>query len=336
MFRALKHQVNVLESVATSSFSAWRGCLVVKAVPQPEKPLILFDIEACPFCRKVREALTALHLDTEIRPCPKGGRIFRAEAEAIGGKKQFPLLVDQNTGETLYESDAIVEYLFRQYANRPVPGYYKGKSWQTALGAAGSAASELRGMRPRRCICGVLRAVLSPVWFASVCANSKFPTLCITWAKSIGPKSARPFSASSPAPMSPRQAASVMRSFRRTVGYRCRTWKTPTPARCCLNLPVSWPTWKKNTPCDAQAAPGMAIVPGAGIIGAGNLTADSGRVRCIRASVCVARSSLNTMARLAPSRCAIAASVAEPTAVPSRPVLRFRRCVFTLPGARTR
>lgn len=149
MFRALKHQVNVLESVATSSFSAWRGCLVVKAVPQPEKPLILFDIEACPFCRKVREALTALHLDTEIRPCPKGGRIFRAEAEAIGGKKQFPLLVDQNTGETLYESDAIVEYLFRQYANRPVPGYYKGKSWQTALGAAGSAASELRGMRAR-------------------------------------------------------------------------------------------------------------------------------------------------------------------------------------------
>jgi len=147
MFRTLKHQVNVLESVATSSFSAWRGCLVVKPVVQPEKPIILYDIEACPYCRKVREALTALHLDVEIRPCPKGGRLFREQAETQGGKKQFPLLSDENTGRLIYESDAIVEYLFRQYANRSVPGYYQGTSWKTALGAAGSGASELRGMR---------------------------------------------------------------------------------------------------------------------------------------------------------------------------------------------
>ncbi|WP_372966543.1 glutathione S-transferase N-terminal domain-containing protein [Marinobacter sp.] len=147
MLRALKHQVNVLESVATSSFSAWRGCLVVKPVPQPEKPLILYDIEACPYCRKVREALTALHLDAEIRPCPKGGRIYRGEAESLGGKKQFPMLIDQNAGQVLYESDEIVEYLFTRYANISVPGYYQSKSWQVALGAAGSASSELRGMR---------------------------------------------------------------------------------------------------------------------------------------------------------------------------------------------
>lgn len=149
MLRALRHQINVLESVATSSFSAWRGCLVVKPAVQPEKPIVLYDIEACPFCRKVREALTALHLDAEIRPCPKGGRIFREQAEALGGKKQFPLLIDQNTDQILYESDAIVAYLFEHYGNRPVPGYYQGKVWQPALGAAGSAASELRGMRVR-------------------------------------------------------------------------------------------------------------------------------------------------------------------------------------------
>lgn len=147
MLKALRHQVNVLESVATSSFAGWRGCLVLKAVPQPEKPIILYDMEACPYCRRVREVLTALHLDVEIRPCPKGGRFFRPEAEALGGKQQFPLLVDHNTGKVIYESEDIVEYLFRQYAGRYVPGYYQSKAWQPALNSIGSAASELRGLR---------------------------------------------------------------------------------------------------------------------------------------------------------------------------------------------
>ncbi|MDX1817587.1 MAG: glutathione S-transferase N-terminal domain-containing protein, partial [Marinobacter sp.] len=75
MLNALRHNLNVLESVATSSFAAWRGCLVVSAAEQPEKPIILYDMEACPYCRRVREVLTALHLDVEIRPCPKDGRV---------------------------------------------------------------------------------------------------------------------------------------------------------------------------------------------------------------------------------------------------------------------
>lgn len=147
MLKALRHQVNVLESVATSSFAAWRGCLVIKPVPQPEKPLILYDIEACPYCRRVREVLTAMHLDVEIRPCPKGGRLFRSQAEAIGGKQQFPLLVDQNTDKVIYESDDIIEYLFSQYVGRPVPRYFQSRVWQPVLGSMGSVASELRGLR---------------------------------------------------------------------------------------------------------------------------------------------------------------------------------------------
>lgn len=143
------HSLNVLESVATSSLTAWRGCLVVKQIPQPEKPLVLYDMEACPFCRRVREAFTALHLDVDIRPCPKGGRTFRAEAEAIGGKQQFPLLVDENTGAVMYESTDIVEYLFREYAKRPVPKYYRSKVYQPVLGSVASAVSVLRGLRAR-------------------------------------------------------------------------------------------------------------------------------------------------------------------------------------------
>lgn len=147
MLKALRHQVNVLESVATSSFAAWRGCLVIKPIAQPEKPLILYDMEACPYCRRVREVLTALHLDAEIRPCPKGGRFFRPDAEAIGGKQQFPLLVDQNTDRVIYESDDIIEYLFREYAGRSVPRYFQSRAWQPVLNSLGSAASEMRGLR---------------------------------------------------------------------------------------------------------------------------------------------------------------------------------------------
>lgn len=141
------HNVNVLGSVATSSLAAWRGCLVVKQGKQPEKPLVLYDIEACPYCRRVREALTALNLDAEIRPCPKGGRRFRPEAEAVGGKQQFPLLVDENSDTVMYESEAIVAYLFREYGNRSVPGFYRSKTYQPALGSLASAASALRGLR---------------------------------------------------------------------------------------------------------------------------------------------------------------------------------------------
>ncbi|WP_417500993.1 glutathione S-transferase N-terminal domain-containing protein [Marinobacter sp.] len=84
MLNMLAHHANVLGSVATSSLTVWRGCLVVKAVSQPEQPLVLYDMEGCPYCRRVREALTALNLDVQIRPCPKGGRVFWPQAEATG------------------------------------------------------------------------------------------------------------------------------------------------------------------------------------------------------------------------------------------------------------
>ncbi|HAS76067.1 MAG TPA: glutathione S-transferase, partial [Marinobacter adhaerens] len=45
MSNMLSHNVHVLGSVATSSLTAWRGCLVVKNVPQPEKPIVLYDME---------------------------------------------------------------------------------------------------------------------------------------------------------------------------------------------------------------------------------------------------------------------------------------------------
>jgi glutathione S-transferase len=94
---------------------------------RPVKPLKLYQYEACPFCKKVRENLSVLDLDCVVYPCPretmasygymKDSR-YRPAAKTVGGKAQFPLLVDENTNTVMYESDQIVKYLWKTYGNR--------------------------------------------------------------------------------------------------------------------------------------------------------------------------------------------------------------------------
>lgn len=149
MRHSLVHQAAVGGSLLTSSFAAWRGAIVVKAAAQPAQALTLYDYEACPYCRSVREAFTALHLDVDIRPCPRGGKRFRPEAIRLGGKRQFPLLVDDNTATVLHESRDIIDYLFRTYGGRPVPRAYQ-RSWrQPAYGMVGSGARLFHGALAR-------------------------------------------------------------------------------------------------------------------------------------------------------------------------------------------
>lgn len=111
---------SALINLVAGTVRGWRGTLVRNRNGQkPQRLLKLYDMEASPYCRLVREVLTELDLDVLILPCPKGGQRFRQEAEAIGGKQQFPLLVDDNTGTILYESSDIVDYLVRTYATKP-------------------------------------------------------------------------------------------------------------------------------------------------------------------------------------------------------------------------
>ncbi|KAE8022300.1 hypothetical protein FH972_008110 [Carpinus fangiana] len=91
----------------------------------PPMNLQLFEFEACPFCRRVREAMTELDLSVEVYPCPKGSVRHREMVRTSGGKEQFPFLIDVNTGISLYESGDIVNYLFQQYG--------KGRSPSTGL-----------------------------------------------------------------------------------------------------------------------------------------------------------------------------------------------------------
>lgn len=143
------HQSAVLGSVLASTLGLWRGSLVVKAATQPEKLLRLYDFEASPYCRAVREAITALHLDVEIRPCPKGGTRFRPEAERLGGKQQFPLLIDENNGRVMYESADIIDYLFRTYGGMETPALYRATPLKPHVSTLASAVRLGRGWKVR-------------------------------------------------------------------------------------------------------------------------------------------------------------------------------------------
>jgi glutathione S-transferase len=113
--------LDVLNSTLTSTLRFWRGTSARGSAKQPAKHLQLYEFEACPFCRLVREALTELDLDALIYPAPHGGRRFRPKVAELGGKQQFPFLVDPNSGESMYESADIIDYLYLHYGGRPAP-----------------------------------------------------------------------------------------------------------------------------------------------------------------------------------------------------------------------
>jgi glutathione S-transferase len=135
MLRALDVSTSVLATVAR--FGAGFG--VRGAGKQPEKRLELYEFEACPFCRVVREALTTLDLDALVLPCPKGGTRYRPRVLELGGKAQFPYLVDLNTGTSLYESRDIIRYLYSTYGD--------GKTSPSVGGASIASSALASGLR---------------------------------------------------------------------------------------------------------------------------------------------------------------------------------------------
>ncbi|KAL5545833.1 hypothetical protein UlMin_005520 [Ulmus minor] len=92
-----------------------------KIGPRPEKPIEIYEFEGCPFCRKVREIVAVLDIDVLFYPCPRNGPNFRPKAVQLGGKQQFPYMVDPNTGVSMYESDDIIKYLADKYGDGKVP-----------------------------------------------------------------------------------------------------------------------------------------------------------------------------------------------------------------------
>ena len=107
----LRIRPRLASTTARTQVAAGKSTTVVEglaAYPAFKTPPVLYEFEACPYCRFVREAVTALDLVVDVKPCGRGSR-HRAEARKLGGKEQFPLLVDGDT--VLYESADIIDYL---------------------------------------------------------------------------------------------------------------------------------------------------------------------------------------------------------------------------------
>jgi glutathione S-transferase len=117
----MSRTLDVASSLAVTLLRAGTGFIAANVGARPEKPLELYEFEACPFCRKAREALSTLDLEAMIYPCPKGGPRFRAKVQELGGKALFPFLIDPNTETQMYESDAIVRYLAKHYGTGDIP-----------------------------------------------------------------------------------------------------------------------------------------------------------------------------------------------------------------------
>ena len=149
LMASLKDSADVLGSTLASTLRFWQGTAAKAATKRPERLLELYDFEACPFCRKVREVLTELDLEVMIYPCPKGGKRFRPRVKEMGGKTQFPYLVDPNNGTKMYESRDIIRYLFSTYGERKTP-FRIPEPLDTLTASLASATRGFAGRKARR------------------------------------------------------------------------------------------------------------------------------------------------------------------------------------------
>ena len=134
--------LNDVSSGVTSALRAGAGGRVRGARSQPGQPLQLWEFEACPFCRKVREGLSELDLEYVCHPTARGSNL-REDVPDFGGRKYFPYLVDPNTGAAMKESEDILDYLHETYG--------EGRSAAARMRAPLRTASSVlaSGSRPR-------------------------------------------------------------------------------------------------------------------------------------------------------------------------------------------
>jgi len=117
---------------------------ILQDAPRPNKPLILYEYVASPFCKRVREMINLLDLTVEFRPCPGARAGFSDELFERSGRRTVPYLVDPNTGVEMGESGDQIEYLLSNYGppadtfDRKAlwPITFEGFSVNTAIAAA--------------------------------------------------------------------------------------------------------------------------------------------------------------------------------------------------------
>lgn len=142
---SISRKLLLLGGFTASGLRLARGMSVGKRAQRPEKLLKLWDRELDSNCRVVREALCALDLDAEVRPCPLGGTRFTAELKF----KELPQLEDPNTRETLVGADDILRHLYAKYGVGRPPWLLNGPIARTTTGVFVKLLTGLRGSRAR-------------------------------------------------------------------------------------------------------------------------------------------------------------------------------------------
>lgn len=150
---AIGHKVKSAQAFASLILRGGRGVMGAANPMQPKKSLILYEYEACPYSRRVREVMTLLNLDYESRPSPHKGHVYRDELEQLAGKTQVPFLLDENfakdeEGNQILDSQAIIDHLFAHYSKKGfTPDKYQRQSKKDNASIANKAASVASMMR---------------------------------------------------------------------------------------------------------------------------------------------------------------------------------------------
>jgi glutaredoxin len=77
--------------------------------------ITLYALDGCPYCERVHDALTEAGVDYEtewVEPLHSD----RNEVKRASGQRGVPVLVDDERGVTMAESERIVEYVERSLA----------------------------------------------------------------------------------------------------------------------------------------------------------------------------------------------------------------------------
>jgi len=74
----------------------------------------LYQLDGCPYCEKVADRLDEIGVEYEsqwVEPLHSG----RDEVKRVSGQRSVPVLVDEDHGVTMAESDRILEFIEQSY-----------------------------------------------------------------------------------------------------------------------------------------------------------------------------------------------------------------------------
>ncbi len=73
----------------------------------------LYYLSTCPYCKKVIDFLDSNNIEYKLLDINEHENFNKLLK--IGKKRQVPFIVDTNTGNVMYESADIIEYLTKEY-----------------------------------------------------------------------------------------------------------------------------------------------------------------------------------------------------------------------------